>query len=154
MFVTLWEARQRIIDSARFTKEVEDRCLKRLAIYHGRKYGQEKEMYFKQAEAFVLPSFNEAFPLVNIEAMEYKLPIISTNVGGIPDEVTDNENGYIVKDKDSIGLADAIQRLLDDENTRYRMGAEGRRMFMEQFTMKCFEDNIKRILSDCIEVND
>ena len=141
------------IDAARFAKEVEERGLNSLAIYHGRKYGEEKDVYFKQAEAFVLPSFNEAFPLVNIEAMEYKLPIVSTNVGGIPDEVVDGENGFIIKDKDSQSLADALCKLLGEESLRLKMGENGYQKFKAKFTAMCFENKIKDILIDCIADN-
>ena len=139
------------IDAARFAKEVEERGLNNLAIYHGRKYGVEKQEYFKQAEAFVLPSFNEAFPLVNLEAMEYKLPIVSTNVGGIPDEVFDGENGYIVKDKESQSLADALCKLLGDESLRKKMGEAGYQKFKTKFTEICFENQLVSTLKSVIE---
>lgn len=143
------------IDAARFTKEVEGRGLNRLAIYHGKKYGEEKEAYFKQADIFVFPTYyhNECFPLVILEAMEQGLPVISTNEGGIRDEVKDGKNGLVVKSQDAVALADAIQRLLDDKDVRHTMGAEGRQMFKERFTMECFENNIKGILIDCIADN-
>lgn len=138
------------IDASRFAKEVESRGLNQLAIYHGRKYGADKDAYFKQAEAFVLPSFNEAFPLVNIEAMEYKLPIISTNVGGIPDEVVESENGFIVRDKDSFSLADALCKLLDDSSLRQKMGEDGYQKFKAKFTDICFENQLIRVLKSSI----
>lgn len=138
------------IDAARFAKEVEVRGLNSLAIYHGRKYGEEKDAYFKQAEAFVLPSFNEAFPLVNIEAMEYKLPIVSTNVGGIPDEVVDGENGYIIKDKESQSLANALCTLLGDESLRQKMGEAGYQRFKAKFTEMCFENQLASTLKSAI----
>lgn len=138
------------IDAARFAKEVEERGLNSLAIYHGRKYGEEKEASFKQAEAFVLPSFNEAFPLVNIEAMEYKLPIVSTNVGGIPDEVVDGENGYIIKDKESQSLADALCTLLGDASLRQKMGEAGYQRFKAKFTEMCFENQLASTLKSAI----
>ena len=141
------------IDAARFAKEVDERGLNRFAIYHGRKYGEEKDVYFKQAEAFVLPSFNEAFPLVNIEAMEYKLPIVSTNVGGIPDEVVDGENGFIIKDKDPQSLAEALCKLLGDESLRQKLGENGYQKFKAKFTEMCFENKIKDILIGCIADN-
>lgn len=97
--------------------------------------------------------FNECFPLVLLEAMMYGLPVISTDEGGIKDEVKDGKNGFVVKPQDAVALADAIQRLLDDKDARQTMGAEGRRMFKEQFTMECFENNIKGILNDCIADN-
>ena len=138
------------IDAARFAKEVEKRGLNSLAVYHGRKYGEEKDAYFKQAEAFVLPSFNEAFPLVNLEAMEYKLPIVSTNVGGIPDEVVDGENGYLIKDKESQSLADALCKLLGDESLRQKMGEAGYKKFRAKFTEMCFENQLASTLKSAI----
>lgn len=138
------------IDAARFAEEVEKRGLNRLAIYHGRKYGEEKEAFFKQAEAFVLPGFNEAFPLVNLEAMEYKLPIVSTNVGGIPDEVVDGENGYIINDKDTQSLSEALCKLLGDESLRKKMGEAGYQKFKSDFTEMCFENHLATILKSAV----
>ena len=91
------------IDAARFAKEVEVRGLNSFAIYHGRKYGGEKDAYFKQADIFAFPTFygNETFGLVNLEAMDYKLPIVTTNIGGIPDIVTNGENGFVNDPEDA-----------------------------------------------------
>ena len=129
------------IDAVRFAKEVEKRGLNSIAVYHGCKYGTEKDAYFKQAETFVLPSFNEAFPLVNLEAMEYKLPIVSTNVGGIPDEVKDGESGFVVEPKDTNELADAICKLIGDAQLRRKMGDKAYALFREYFTQEHFEES-------------
>ena len=47
------------IDAARFKREVEQRGLNKLAIYDGKKFGEEKKQYFEQADIFVLPTHNE-----------------------------------------------------------------------------------------------
>lgn len=143
------------LDSRRFAHEIETRGLDGIALYHGRKYGKDKEDFLQMADMLVFPTyyFNECFPLVILEAMMYGLPVISTDEGGIRDEVKDGKNGFVVKPQDAVALADAIQRLLDDKDVRHTMGAEGRRMFKEQFTMECFENNIKGILIDCIADN-
>lgn len=140
------------IDAVRFAKEVEARGLNRLAVYHGRKYGEEKDAYFKQADVFAFPTFyhNEAFPLVNLEAMEFKLPIVSTNVGGIPDEITDGENGYVVESKDAANLSDALCKLLGDTSLREKMGEAGYKKFKAQFTEQCFENQMASSLKNCI----
>lgn len=141
------------IDAVRFANEVERRGLNRIAVYHGRKYGIEKDAYFKQADAFVLPSFNEAFPLVNLEAMEYKLPIVSTNVGGIPDEVRDGDSGFVVEPKDSNALADAICKLIGDAQLRRKMGDKAYALLRENFTQDHFEKSFVDVLKMC-GVND
>lgn len=143
------------LNGRRFIQEIETRELEGIAVYHGRKYGKDKEEFLQMADMLVFPTyyFNECFPLVILEAMMYGLPVISTDEGGIRDEVKDGQNGFVVKPQDAVALADAIQRLLDDKDARQTMGAEGRRMFKERFTMECFENNIKGILNDCIANN-
>lgn len=143
------------LDGRRFALEIETRGLDGIAVYHGRKYGKEKEDFWRIADMFVFPTyyFNECFPLVILEAMMYGLPVITTDEGGIRDEVKDGINGFVVKPQDATALANAIQRILEDEKARKAMGTEGRRMFKERFTIECFENNIKRLLIDCITGN-
>ncbi len=134
------------IDAERFKEEVERRGLDKLAIYVGRKYGAEKENKLSSADIFVMPTMNEAFGLVNVEAMEYKLPVISTNEGGIPDVVKDGENGLIAERNDSQSLASCISRLLDDRQLREKMGEDGYHKFKEKFTLRRFEKQMHDIL--------
>ena len=65
---------------------------------------------------FCIPNLYDAFPLVNLEAMEYKLPIVTTDEGGIPDVVKNGENGLIAKKKDAVSLADCMEKLLEDKD--------------------------------------
>lgn len=139
------------INAARFAKEVDKRGLNNIAIFHGCKYGKEKEAYFMQADIFVLPSFNEAFPLVNIEAMEYKLPIVSTKVGGIPDEVKNGENGFVIEPRKANELADAICKLIDDEKLRRTMGDNSYALFRERFIREHFEDSFIKAMLQAIK---
>ena len=104
------------INAVQFFEEVNKRELSDLVTYVGRKVREEKEAFFRQADIFVFPTYYETFGLVNLEAMEYKLPVISTNEGGIPDIVKDGENGLICEKQNPVSLADCIAKLLDDEN--------------------------------------
>lgn len=129
------------IDAERFKREVEARELNRFAVYQGRKYGADKYAFLEKADAFVFPTFyhNECFPLVCLEAMEYKLPIISTDEGGIPDVVKDGENGLICKKNDICSLVKCMERLLDNKTLRMKMGEDGYRKFKASFTLQAFE---------------
>ena len=140
------------IDAARFAKEVEERELNSLAIYHGRKYGEEKDAYFKQADIFVFPTYyhNECFPLVILEAMEQGLPVISTNEGGIPDIIDNGNYGYTVEKNNPIDLASAIERLLKEPELRNSMREAGRRRFEEKFTEEVFEKKMRECLEKAI----
>lgn len=135
------------IDAKRFNEEVEKRGLNEIAIYQGRKYGEEKEVAFEQSDIFVFPTYNETFGLVNLEAMAHKKPIVATNEGGIPDVVKDGENGLIAEKKNPNSLAQSIGRLLESEELREKMGEAGYLKLKEQFTEEKFEKNLFQIVN-------
>ncbi len=85
------------ISRATFEAAVRERDLEDVVRYHGPKYGEEKLAYFAQSDVFVFPTFyyNECFPLVLLEAMQWRLPLVSSDEGGIPDIVQNGENGFV-----------------------------------------------------------
>lgn len=78
--------------------------------------GKEKEKLLREADVFFLPSYNEGMPMSVLDAMGYGLPVVSTNVGGIPQIV--KENGVCCTPGDISSMATAIIRLLTDEQKR------------------------------------
>lgn len=66
---------------------------------------------YKEADVLILPSHAEGFANVISEALNYRLPIISTNVGGIAESVKEDYNGYLIEPKDKIMLYKAIKKL-------------------------------------------
>ena len=74
--------------------------------------------YMDQAEVFVLPSLSEGFPVTILEAMASGLPVVATRVGGIPDIIEDSINGYLVDTMDQEQIAEALLRLLQNEELR------------------------------------
>lgn len=84
--------------------------------YIGKIYGKDKEKFFRNINVFALPSITvpndmDGIPVVLMEAVSYGLPIISTNVSGIPEICINDYNGYLVEEKNSIQLADAIKKI-------------------------------------------
>ncbi|MUV59827.1 glycosyltransferase family 4 protein [Halobacterium sp. CBA1126] len=77
------------------------------------------------SDVLVLPSFREGTPRVITEAMASGLPVVATDIAGIPEQVEDGENGYLIPTGDSDALADRLERLLADEELREQMGARG-----------------------------
>ena len=140
------------LDASCFLGEIENRGLAGKVVYVGKKYGDEKKEFFEKADMFVFPTYyhNEAFPLVNIEAMEYKLPIVTTDEGGIPDMVVNGENGLICERKNPAALAEAIEVLLKDKKLRIKMGECGYKKFKSEFTLDVFEKRFVGILNEIV----
>jgi len=95
---------------------------------------KEKVRLFQSASVFVLPSIYEDYGIVNLEALSCATPVIATRVGGVPEIVKDGENGFLVKPGDSEELASAIDRLMGNSELRRKMGEEGRKIVLNDFS--------------------
>lgn len=142
----------RDIDRATFEAAVKARGLEDAVNYHGPKYGNEKKTFFSNADIFVFPTFyyNECFPLVLLEAMQWGLPLVSFDEGGIPDIVKDGENGFVCERKDSLSLAVALEKLIKDPNLRRRMGERGYQRYKEHYTLEAFERKFMETIHKCL----
>jgi glycosyltransferase involved in cell wall biosynthesis len=94
---------------------------------------------YKQATMFVLPCVAssagnlDGIPNVLAEAMAMQVPVITTNLSGIPELVEDQKNGLLVPSGDDTALVGAMARLLDTPALRVRLGRNGRRTVLEKF---------------------
>lgn len=138
------------MNAERFKQECIQREIADCVTYHGRKYGEEKLAFFQQADLFVLPTFNECFPLVLLEAMEQSLPCISSAIGGTPEIVDEGKTGFLVPCRKVQPLVERIGLLLKDEALRKKLGKAGRAKFEREYTLTRFEENIKRCLEICL----
>ncbi|NHF61388.1 glycosyltransferase family 4 protein [Flavobacteriaceae bacterium TP-CH-4] len=143
-FVGAWSD----ISETEFNRAVSEKGLKGKVIAHGPKYGGEKIRFFKESDVFVFPTFyhNEAFPLVNLEAMQQGLPIISTPEGGIPEMILDGQTGFLTNQGNVSELAEKMIFLINSPGSRVAMGMAGRRLYEKCFTLSNFEHNMKTIL--------
>lgn len=78
--------------------------------------GKEKERYLRECGVFVLPSYYEGLPVSVLEAMAAGCVVVASEVGGIPDVVTDGVNGILVPPKDTEALKNALLRVMDDDS--------------------------------------
>lgn len=91
---------------------------------------------FRSVDMVVLPSYREGLPKGLIEASACGLPIVTTDVPGCREVVTDRDSGFLVPVKDSKALAKAIGALADDAALRSRMGARARERSVNEFDEK------------------
>lgn len=92
--------------------------------------------YLAAADVFVLPSRSEGFSNAIVEAMAASLPVVATNVGGNAEAVNDGISGFLVPSDDPGALSAAILRLLSDPSKARAMGAAGRSLVEERFTVE------------------
>ena len=81
---------------------------------------------YRQADIFALPTRADCLAVVLGEAMAASLPIVTTDVGAHSEAVEDNHNGFLIARDDANALADALERLVDDDALRRTMGGRGR----------------------------
>lgn len=96
------------------------------------------EVIERMARAYVsvVPSHDEAFGLVVIESMAVGTPVVGSNVGGIPEIIRDGVDGRLFRPGDSQDLADKLEQVLKDPNSRNRMGESARQRFVESFELR------------------
>lgn len=100
--------------------------------------------YFQQASIFCLPTKNEPFGVAFIDALYYRLPIVGTNLGAIPDFVKPGENGYLVEPGEVENLARALIKLLDDPQKCRDFGEKGYALAQANYAWDSVAERISR----------
>jgi glycosyltransferase involved in cell wall biosynthesis len=90
--------------------------------------------YMSVGDVFVLPSYSEGLPTVACEALNCGVPIVATAVDGTPEVVRDGETGLLVPAGDAPALADALERILTDDDLRRRLAEQAVIIGREEFT--------------------
>ncbi|WP_158605184.1 glycosyltransferase [Hanamia caeni] len=118
----------------------------------GPRYGEEKYDEFLLSDIFAFPTFypKEAFPLVNLEAMQFSLPVISSNEGGISEALINNETGFLIDTKNVNQLAEKLKDLIQNKDLREEMGRRGKNRFCNHYTLKHFEQNLKMVFDNIL----
>jgi glycosyltransferase involved in cell wall biosynthesis len=91
---------------------------------------------YRNCGVYVHSSYAETIPATIREAMSVGRPIVTTNVGVIDEYLKDGENGFLINKRDEYEFAEAIAKLLSDENLRYKIGLNNRRYALEKFSLR------------------
>lgn len=89
--------------------------------------------YINQMDIFALPSFSESFGVAAVEAQACGVPVVVTNVGGLPEVVNHGETGFIIEDNNPERLAKALRELIADKDLRSKFGANGITHVMQHY---------------------
>ncbi|MBN1453546.1 MAG: glycosyltransferase [Anaerolineales bacterium] len=112
-----------------------------------------KELY-RQSDIFVLACVvakngdRDGLPNVLLEALAMEIPVVTTPVTGIPELVHDGETGLLVPERDTEALVQAIEKLINDETLRRRLGQQGRQVVLAEFDIRETAPQLARIFDD------
>lgn len=123
-------------------KELKDRV-----IFHG--FVNDPTQYYKDMDIALLPSLGEGIPLSLLEVMSFGIPCISTNIGGVPEIIDNNESGILVEPKDDKALIAAIKRISEkEEYEKFSLAALNR--FKQVNNHEKMVDDFEKLLLEAI----
>jgi glycosyltransferase involved in cell wall biosynthesis len=127
---------------------IREHGLEAMVSFLGQCVDDAKWKYFHGADILCFPSFyeSESFGNVALEAMMFGLPVVATRWRGIPDVVDDGGTGLLVPIRDPGALAGALERLIDDPELRRTLGRNGRRKYLEQYTIEKHLERMKEFI--------
>ena len=102
-------------------------------------------------DIFVLPSYSEGVSLALLEAMAAGLPVVATAVGGLPEVVTDGENGLLIPPRDAEALAGSLERLLTDPAFARELGENARKHVREHYSLDRLGREINEIYEELVK---
>jgi glycosyltransferase involved in cell wall biosynthesis len=102
----------------------------------GPEYGKKQIGRFASADIFVLPSYHEGMPMSVIEAMAAGLPVVASNVGGIPDLIENEVTGKLIAPGDVQALSSSLIELIENPEKRSNWGIKGRQKAVQHFDVE------------------
>jgi len=114
----------------------------RNAVFWGRQ--TDVTHFYLDTDMFVFPSFREGLPNVILEAMSYQMPIVTTNVGIIPQVIRNKKEGLLINPRDRKGLVQAVEELVESPTLAESLAQEARKKVEQDLSIKrnC-EEHIK-----------
>lgn len=109
----------------------------------GAKNQVEVKQFLSNADCYIQTSISEGIPVALMEALACELPVISTNITGIPELVLDGETGILVPPKDAASIANAIQFIINNPDLAKKYGKAGRKHVEEEFNL---QKNVRKLI--------
>ena len=135
-------------DLERLAEDTLSPSLRGAVSFAGRVLDSEKYAYYDKCDIFVMPSTEEGFGLVYVEAAAFGKPSIGCNVMGVPEAILDGQTGLLVEPKDTDGLAEAMLRLLRDRKERLRLGRTAQHRVETQLSWRASAEKYQEIIRD------
>lgn len=116
-------------------------------------YRSDIDDILRESDIFVICTKHETLCNSLLEGGMYNLPLVATNVGGIPEIIDNGENGFLVANGDIDGFVDAIRKLVDDTELRNKMGEAAYKKVMSKFAESKITAQLEEVFSYVMGVN-
>jgi glycosyltransferase involved in cell wall biosynthesis len=123
---------------------INQNALKGLITFHGILTGSSKWEIFRKCAILVHPTYWDGVPLTILEALALGMPVITTNVGGIPDTIKDGINGTILSQNNPELLSKAITYYFNNRQILPIISKENKILFKKRFNLPIFLHNIEK----------
>jgi glycosyltransferase involved in cell wall biosynthesis len=130
----------------RLEEEVAELGLREHVSFLGRRSQADIMSELTKSRVAVLPSLSEGLGLAAVEAMFCGLPIVASNVGGLPELVKDGETGYLVPPTDAAALAERLLWVLSHREDADAMGKRGREVIEKNFSTRRYVEGYRELL--------
>jgi glycosyltransferase involved in cell wall biosynthesis len=134
-----------------FLERIASRDLNSRIVYHGTVGGKVKYEMLRQAHLLLLPTYYpwEGQPISIIEALAFATPVISTHHKGIPEQVIDGYNGYLVPSETPHAIVNAVLQAIKSQETYNLLSQNALTHFKENFTINAYIDKLIPLI--CLE---
>jgi glycosyltransferase involved in cell wall biosynthesis len=113
------------------TEQIKHRGMEHRLVLAG--YREDLDQLLPAVDVLAIPSLTEGLPVILLEALRARVPVIATAVGGIPEVIEDGQEGYLIAARDTAALSSRMRKILLDPELRIRMGAAGQKKVIEEY---------------------
>ncbi|WP_154806953.1 exopolysaccharide biosynthesis glycosyltransferase VpsI, partial [Vibrio cholerae] len=113
--------------------------------------GEAKLKLLTQTDIYCLPSYNEGFPMGVIEAMSAGIPVVASRAGGIPDAISDGEQGRLIEAGDVVALAQALGDLIEQRAENQRIATAAKQKFAENFSLQAVIPRLQTLYDELLK---
>ena len=132
-------------DAVTLPRKIRAMDLSKLVRYIGPVQGRRKEELLAGADVYVQASRNEGLPISLLEALAWRLPVVATRVGAVPEVITDGREGVLVPPGRPECLAAAMRSLIEDPCRREQMAGAAKELSERRFGISRFRDDLLRL---------
>lgn len=128
--------------------------LNKFVKYLGPKFGEKKNEILSSADIMIYPTHNDAMPLVILEAFQFNIPVIASDIGAISDIIDDGISGFLIRNIKPDQIAEKVELLNNNRELLLKMGIAARNKYEEKYRLEIFEKNMKAVFDKVLqEVN-